>query len=105
MVVAGSSRERGTEPSPEQAAKWFGNAAKQGYAKAQSHLATRYATGDGVTRDDVEALKWAILAARQGHQVARETTELVRARLTPAEIAEAARRADTFRPVKSLNPN
>ena len=50
------------------------------------------------------AKKAALLASRQGHRLARQTDETVRGRLTPAEIAEAERRADAFQAATSLKP-
>ncbi|HHV6627196.1 TPA: tetratricopeptide repeat protein, partial [Haemophilus influenzae] len=40
--------------------------AEQGDAKAQFNLGVRYAKGQGVKQDDVEAVKWYRKAAEQG---------------------------------------
>ena len=48
------------------AADCFGKAAKQGLAKAQFYLARMYWEGRGVTKSDVEAVHWNVLAAEQG---------------------------------------
>jgi len=78
--------------------KWFRRAAEQGYAKAQSHLATRYVRGQGIESDLVEAFKWATLAARQGHQRAQENVIALINRLTPEQRVDAKQRISKFRP-------
>ena len=40
--------------------------AEEGVASAQSDLGVRYANGDGVPKDDTEAVRWYRLAADQG---------------------------------------
>ena len=41
--------------------------AEQGHALAQARLGYRYANGEGVPEDDVEAVRWYRLAAEQGN--------------------------------------
>ena len=41
--------------------------AEQGHADAQFQLGLMYALGEGVPKDDVEAVKWLCMAAEQGH--------------------------------------
>ena len=41
--------------------------ARQGNAVAQTNLGLMYAKGEGVPRDDTEAVKWYRLAAEQGN--------------------------------------
>ena len=41
--------------------------AEQGYAKAQYNLGFMYATGEGVAKDNTEAMKWFRKAAEQGY--------------------------------------
>lgn len=89
---------RGTEADPVLAAHWFSLSAAQGYTKAQSRLAARYRSGEGVPQDLVEALKWASLAQTQGDGEAIELTLELRRLLTSEEVAEAERRAKSFRP-------
>jgi TPR repeat protein len=45
----------------------FQTLAAQGNANAQFRLGTLFATGTGVSRDDVQSVKWLRLAARQRH--------------------------------------
>lgn len=49
------------------AAKGYQDAAEQGDADAQFNLGVCYDKGQGVPRDDAEALKWICRAAEQGH--------------------------------------
>ncbi|MFB3102751.1 MAG: hypothetical protein ACE1ZV_05750, partial [Alphaproteobacteria bacterium] len=72
--------------------------AKQGYAKAQEKLATRFARGIGVNHDAIEALKWAILATQRGRESAQDILGDLRETMSPQQIAEAKSRATAFRP-------
>ena len=47
------------------------NAAEQGDAKAQHNLGNKYRHGEGVARDDTEAVKWYRKAAEQGYAEAQ----------------------------------
>ena len=46
-------------------------AAEKGDAEAQFNLATMYTNGEGVTKDDAEAVRWFRRAAEQGHAAAQ----------------------------------
>ena len=61
-------------------------------------MATRYAEGEGVEKDLVEALKWATLAAREGHPEAQQRRRELLTMMTKGEILEAERRSDAFQP-------
>ncbi len=50
----------------------FKKSAAQGNAEAQFYLAKMYLDGDGVDKDESEALKWFRKAAEQGHAGAKE---------------------------------
>ena len=50
------SRDRGPR-SPRQALRWFRAAAEAGDSRAMNQLASRYATGTGVARDDAQAVQ------------------------------------------------
>ena len=50
--------------------------AEQGDADAQGLLGVMYATGDGVSEDDAEAIRWFRLAAEQGHARAQRNLRL-----------------------------
>ena len=45
--------------------------AEQGDVIAQYNLGVMYATGEGVSQDDKEAVKWLRLAAEQGYSIAQ----------------------------------
>ena len=47
--------------------------AGQGDADAQWQMGVRYHNGEGVTRDDVQAMQWFLRAAEQGHATAQAT--------------------------------
>src|SRR5437660_270314 len=47
--------------------------AAQGDADAQWQMGVRYHNGEGVTRDDVQAMQWFLRAAEQGHVTAQAT--------------------------------
>ena len=47
------------------------NANEQGHARAQYNLGLRYFTGEGIARDDREAIRWFRLAAEQGYAEAQ----------------------------------
>jgi len=54
-----------------EAVKWYRKAAKNGDAEAQNRLGVRYATGQGVSKDQEEAIQWYMKAAEQGHMKAQ----------------------------------
>ena len=53
-------------PTPEMETEQWRNAAEHGDAKAQYRLGLCYASGNGVTQDKTEAVKWYLKAAEQG---------------------------------------
>jgi TPR repeat protein len=88
----------GLAPDMGRAVEYFRLAAEQGHALAQSRLATRLAAGQGAPKDEVEALKWAILAAREGEESALGNEKVLRDRLPAAQVADAEARAAAFKP-------
>jgi uncharacterized protein len=90
-----------------EAARLYLLAANQGYARAQNDIGFMLGFGEGVPpRDDVEAYKWLSLAIE--HYTLRNEDRLeqakkdlasLAARMAPAEIAEAERRAKAWKPV------
>lgn len=77
----------------DEAAKWFGQAARQGLADAQYNLGSLYERGgNGIPPDDVEAFVWLTRAAGQGHEGARQMLALVGARLSPQQRSSAEQR-------------
>jgi TPR repeat protein len=92
----------------KEAARLYLLAANQGYARAQNNIAFMLGFGDGTPPpDDIEAYKWLSLAiadytSRNQERLvqARKDLDTLAKRMTPAQIAEAKRRAATFKPVK-----
>jgi hypothetical protein len=80
-----------------QAAQFFGRAAELGYAQAQANLGNLHFTGRGVLQDYVEAHKWLNIAGTglEGDERNQcvELRDKVAGLMTPAQLAEAQRRA------------
>jgi uncharacterized protein len=80
-----------------EAAKWYHRAADQGSSVAQFNLGLMYDSGKGMVKDYVQAHMW-ISLARAHTNVDGETKyaamrDRVAAKMTPAQVAEAQRRA------------
>ena len=80
----------GVAQSDKEAAHWFQRAAEFGNAEAQQNIGLFYQQGKGVAQDLVEAYKWYKLAD------AKDST-VVEKQLTAEQLAEANKRADTWR--------
>jgi len=61
----------GFQQNFEKAAKYYEEAAKDGFASAQYNLARLYEYGDGVPLNARKAAKWYKRAAKQGHSKAQ----------------------------------
>ena len=86
-----------------EAAKWYRKAAEQGKAKAMNNLGLMYGTGRGVPQDYVQAHMWFNLAASRSEpgsdrDAAVKNRDIVAAKMTPAQIAEAQRLAREWKP-------
>ena len=57
---------RGVEQSDAEAARWYREAAEQGYSPTQVYLGTQYSEGRGVAQSYSEALRWFKKAVEQG---------------------------------------
>ena len=68
---------RGVPEGAAEAAKWFREAAEQGYSDAQFNLGTMYTHGQGLPQDYVEAMKWYGLAGEQGDANAQNSIGLM----------------------------
>ena len=93
---------RGVAQDYNQALSWFRKAADQGFAGAQFNLGFMYEYGQGVTQDYVEAHKWYNLAApystnKEVRDMATESRDVVAKKMTPAQIAEAQKRASEWK--------
>ena len=84
---------RGVTQDYQQATTWYRKAAEQGNARAQTNLGLMYANGQGVPKDYVQAHMWLNLAAAQNDVAATKNRDLVVAKMTPAQIAEAQKLA------------
>ncbi|MBK7001272.1 MAG: SEL1-like repeat protein [Rhodoferax sp.] len=71
-------------------------AAEKGLAAAQARVGLAYATGTGVAEDLIEAAKWFMLAAAQGEPSAIANRERAQTSMHPAQLEEAARRAEQW---------
>jgi TPR repeat protein len=88
-----------------EAVRWWHKAAAQGDAQAQYTLGVLYAKGLGVPQDYVQAHMWLNLAASRYSAVEAEARaravhnrDVVAAKMTPAQIAEAQKLAREWRP-------
>ncbi len=84
-----------------EAVRWYRKAAEQGHAKAQRTLARMHSRG--VTQDHVQAHMWFNLAAAgsppgEFRDKAAKNRDTVAELMTPAQIAEAQRRAREWKP-------
>ena len=82
----------------QQALRWFRLAADQGEAVAQTKIAIMYDEGQGVSQDLVQAYKWYSLAATNGDKPAAELRDALAKQMTPAQIAEAQKLAQEWKP-------
>jgi hypothetical protein len=100
---------RGVPQDYATAVTWYRKAADQGLAGAQINLAIMYWNGLGVPQDYPEAYKWLEIAATRSpasENVSRgkalRARDQIAENLTPAQIAEAQKRAREW---ASINPN
>ncbi|WP_315751267.1 tetratricopeptide repeat protein [Bradyrhizobium sp. SZCCHNS3055] len=100
------AKGEGVPRDDAEAAKWMRLAAEQGHVYAQNVLGGSYALGKGVPQDYVEAYKWYNLAAsrstidsnRRNRDNAVEMRDLLAARMTPEQIAEAQKLTRDWKP-------
>ena len=82
-----------------QAVAWYRKAADQGNGLAQYNLGDMYYLGHGVPQDFIQAHMWFNLsAARDAGDFARKQRDIVAAKMTSAQIAEAQRLASAWKP-------
>ncbi len=91
------TKGEGVPQDDGEAVRWFRKAAQQGFSQAQYNLGVMYDDGRGVPQDYVAAHKWYNLAASgstgETRKAAINKREILAARMTPAQIAEAQRAA------------
>ena len=81
-----------------EAAKWFLRAAELGDANAQRNIGNAYRFGQGVPKNEVLALAWFNLAVAHGNRGAAKDREAVAQGMTPAQVAEAQKLTDEWKP-------
>ena len=88
----------GVARSVAEAVHWYRLAAEQGVAQAQFNLGAKYFNGEGVPQNTIEAYKWITLAGRRGAAAPTGSFELLRSRMTPAQIAEGDKLVAAWKP-------
>ena len=84
-----------------EAAKWYLLAADQGDLSAQLQLGVLYEYGRGVAKDFTQAYKWYALSAaatRNPKWQAIKNRDYITTKMTPAELAEAQKLVQAWRP-------
>ena len=82
----------------EKAREWYEKSAAQGEANAQFYLGLLSAFGRGGPLDLAQAHMWYSLAAGKGHVGATVYRNNLTKQMTPAQIAEAQKRAREWKP-------
>jgi hypothetical protein len=85
---------RGVAKDYKQAGIWYEKSAAQGDAIAMFSLYSLYS--DGAAKDNVEAYKWATIAAAKGMPSLGELRKMLEMEMTREQIAEAQRRASEW---------
>jgi TPR repeat protein len=97
---------RGVPANAVEAARWYRRGADGDDVRAQYQLGEMYFNGSGVTQDYASAYVWYSLAASQAPLVDNrkgllELRNIAAARMTPAQVAGAARRVAAWKPLAS----
>lgn len=100
LYIGGKS---GVRKNSAEAAKWFTLSAQGGNAAAQCQLARMHMSGAGVAKDDVEAYKWASLAAAQEDKAAMKILTFLDQRMTADQTADAKQRATDLKDGKPVD--
>ncbi|MGB3400263.1 MAG: tetratricopeptide repeat protein [Candidatus Deferrimicrobiaceae bacterium] len=98
---------QGVPQDHSMAGKWYRRAAEQGLPEAQVNLGIMYYNGQGVPQDYILAHMWLNIAASQYPASVKKSVndvvnyrEIVHAKMTPAQVAEAQRLAREWKPKK-----
>lgn len=102
LYSAGVGRPR----SDQEAFRWFSRASDQGHAHSMLIVAGLYASGRGVTKDNVKAYSWAYVVASaskvdEDRNGARQLMSLLLKRMTSDEIGRAVVAARAWRAVRT----
>jgi TPR repeat protein len=97
-------RGRGVTADASQAVHWYRQAADRDDLRGQYQLAQMYFDGNDVARDYVSAYMWFDIAAGQtplvdNQKALLELRNIAAARMAPEALAEAERRARSWKPV------
>ena len=100
-LLSGAYANRPSEKAKRQQAttlalQWLTRAAFQEEANAYYLLGSIYADGKLIAKDEVEAYKWFHLATEAKHIMSEGARNALSAKLPPAKIEEAKRRAVQF---------
>ena len=85
-------------PDDAQAAKYFRMAADQGIGDGQCYLGKLYGDGRGLTKDNVSAYEWMLLASQHGAEQCLQELKKLETEMTPDQVDEAKRRAAAWKP-------
>jgi hypothetical protein len=84
---------QGVTQDYQEAAKWFRLSADQGIPEAQCDLGAMLQAGFGVPQDYTQAMMWYLIAKANGSTLPDQNLHQLESLSTPAQIAEAQRRA------------
>ena len=87
---------RSPKPDYKSAARWFTAAADYGLGDSQFNLAVLYENGMGVEKDQQQAYKWLVLAAKSGDKDAAARRDSLKAKLSSGDAAAAERAAKAW---------
>ena len=79
----------GVPQNDAEAIKWYRKAAEQGNVGAQLNLGFMYVQGEGGPVNNIKAYMWWSLAKTQGNKSAATNLDIVKKRMTPADISKA----------------
>jgi HEAT repeat protein len=85
--------QHGVETDPAEAARWFLQAARAGDAFGRHNIGLLLESGNGTSRDLVEAYAWQSLAAAAGVEAAAAVLDRLEEVLTPEQLRRAQARA------------
>jgi TPR repeat protein len=91
-------RGDGFEKNLQRAAELMTSAAERGLAIAQYHLGLMYSNGEGVSRDLIQAYKWADLAVKSPDAGAPDLREFLANMMTSDQVVEAQRMSSEWKP-------
>lgn len=96
-----SANQSNSTPDYATAAQWFQKAAEYGLADSQFNLAVLNENGLGVPEDLVAAYKWLSLSAKSGDKEAIKRRDILKGKLTAAQLAEGDKQIATWRSKRS----